>query len=253
MDAPIFVITDPEIIKQITIKDFEHFHNRTKSFDESVDKIIGKSLNHMRDERWRSMRISMTPIFTTSKMKFIFEALIQCSQEFVDHFETESKSRRIVFDARDVFLRFVVDAISTSALGFKSNCIKEENNFVYQMASKLSTPTTQTNFKVLQRIFFKQFSKIFKSEIISDELSTFFKKITVDIMDEREAKGIFRTDAIQLLLQMRKGQLSVEETDEEFENFSSNNSYEIKDSVKKVKWDDEDFMAQGLIRKLKIN
>ena len=248
METPIFVISDPEIIKQITIKDFEHFHNRTKSFDESVDKVIGKSLNHLRDERWRNTRISMTPIFTTSKAKFMFEALIQCSHEFVDQFDTNEK---IVFDVRDVFLRYVVDAISSSALGFQSNCIKEKNNFVYEMASKLSTPTTQTNFKVLQKIFFKQFNKIVKSKIISDDFSTFFKKITVDVMDERDAKGIFRPDVVQLLLQLRKGQLSVEDTDE-FENFSSYNNHEIKDSGNKVKLDQEDFMAQGLIRELKL-
>lgn len=69
-------------------------------------------------------------------------------------------------------------------------------------------------------------------------------------MQEREEKGIFRPDVIQLLLQSKKGQLKMEtEVDEEkFSNFSANIEYDVNAKDKKMThWTDEHYMAQGFI------
>lgn len=113
-----FVIKDIEIVKKVTIEDFDSFINRDKFLDESVDKIIGKSLNHMFDEKWRSMRHSLSPLFTSAKMKMMFGILTECAQEFIEHLENKSSSGRLVVDVRDKFSRYTIDGIATAALGF---------------------------------------------------------------------------------------------------------------------------------------
>lgn len=68
-------------------------------------------------------------------------------------------------------------------------------------------------------------------------------------MQERDAKGIFRPDVIQLLLQAKKGQLQTEHEEEEKQsNFSANIEYDVKAKNKKLtNWTDEHYMAQGFI------
>lgn len=68
-------------------------------------------------------------------------------------------------------------------------------------------------------------------------------------MQEREEKGIFRPDVIQLLLQSKKGQLKAENVEEEnLANFSANIEYDVKANNKKMThWTDEHYMAQGFI------
>lgn len=57
---PIYCIRDPELIRQISVKDFGHFVNHRSMFDENVDKFFGrKSLFILRDQNWRDMRSTL--------------------------------------------------------------------------------------------------------------------------------------------------------------------------------------------------
>jgi cytochrome P450 family 9 len=62
---PSYVITDPELIKQITIKKFDHFVNHNSKVNENVDKIFGKNMVFLLDQKWRDMRATLSPIFTS--------------------------------------------------------------------------------------------------------------------------------------------------------------------------------------------
>ena len=66
------MIRDPEIVKQITIKDFDFFVNHDRNFNEEIDKLMAKMLVLMVDDEWRNMRNILSPIFTSSKMKMMF-------------------------------------------------------------------------------------------------------------------------------------------------------------------------------------
>lgn len=246
MGRPNFVITDPEMIKQITIKDFDSFMNHDKFFDESVDKLFGKSLFQMFDERWRNMRNSLSPIFTSAKMKMMFGILTECAQEFIEHFDKNSS--KISVDAKDKFSRYTVNGISTAALGFQSDCIKNEDSSIFKMALDLGSSSFATNMKLLLATVNKPLYKLFGFQIFPAKYYSFFQKAIVDVMDDRDAKGTFRPDVVQLLLQMKKGQLDKNEKsdDKDLENFSANVEYDVGGSNSKVKWDKEDFMAQGL-------
>jgi cytochrome P450 family 9 len=62
---PVFVITDPDLIKQITIKDFDHFVNHDEAMNGKVDRVFSKNLFSLFDQKWRDMRVTLSPIFTS--------------------------------------------------------------------------------------------------------------------------------------------------------------------------------------------
>jgi cytochrome P450 family 9 len=250
MGRPNFAITDPEIIKKITIKDFDSFVNHDKFFDESIDKLFGKSLFQMFDERWRSMRNSLSPIFTSAKMKMMFGILTDCAQEFINHFDKKSGGDKIIVDVKDKFSRYTVNGISTAALGFKGDCIKNKDSYIYSLAEGIVTPSFVTNMKFLLAMICKPLYQLLRLQTTPKHYLDFFENSIVDVMNERDAKGIFRPDVVQLLLQMKKGQLEKEKLDEKDEaNFAANIEYDVGGNNTKVKWDKEDFMAQGLAAK----
>ena len=57
------------------IKDFDHFKNRAfvkpenLNMDVVSNKLFGKFLTVLQDEKWKSMRNMLTPIFTSGKIK----------------------------------------------------------------------------------------------------------------------------------------------------------------------------------------
>lgn len=40
--TPQYLVRDPEIIKQIAVKDFDHFEDHSAFTDEKIDKLWGK-------------------------------------------------------------------------------------------------------------------------------------------------------------------------------------------------------------------
>lgn len=51
----VYVPADAELIKQITVKHFDHFVNRDHSLDD-VDRVLSKSLFSLQNQQWREMR-----------------------------------------------------------------------------------------------------------------------------------------------------------------------------------------------------
>lgn len=241
-----FIAKDIELIKQITIKDFDSFVNHDKTFDEHIDKVFGRSLFSMFDEKWRVMRNTLSPLFTSSKMKMMFEMVSECANDFVNHFERKAKEGKIVIDAADTFARYTVDGISTAALGFKGDCIENEKSSLFKMAISLANPSIVSNMKIFLAILCRPLYIFLGIQFTPKETRDFFKRVIVDVMHEREANNIFRPDIIQLLMQAKKGKIEARDKDDgkDLKNFSANIEYDVG-AKKMIEWTDDDFIAQG--------
>lgn len=66
------VINDIDLIKQITIKDFEHFTDHVKLVEDMNDPVLDLNLFALEGEKWKDMRSTLSPAFTSSKMKAMF-------------------------------------------------------------------------------------------------------------------------------------------------------------------------------------
>ncbi|EZA52468.1 Cytochrome P450 9e2 [Ooceraea biroi] len=71
--TPGLLIRDPDLIKDITVKDFEHFPDHRTFVDENAEPLFSKNIFSLRGDRWREMRNTLSPSFTASKMKFMYE------------------------------------------------------------------------------------------------------------------------------------------------------------------------------------
>jgi cytochrome P450 family 9 len=61
------MLRDPEIIKKLTIKDFDHFMDHRSLIPEEIDQMITKTLPVLRGQKWRDMRSTLSPAFTGLK------------------------------------------------------------------------------------------------------------------------------------------------------------------------------------------
>lgn len=80
---PTWIIRDPTIIKQIAVKDFDHFEDHRKFMDDETDDFLANSLVTMRGETWRDMRATLSPAFTGSKLRNMFELVSECADELL--------------------------------------------------------------------------------------------------------------------------------------------------------------------------
>ena len=118
------MIKDPDLIRQITIKDFEYFVDRSGNSmnkrmfgNHKVDKIWQKQMSNAHGEEWKNIRSTFTPIFTAGSMKsmmvFIQEScgkLISAMESFADKNED--------FEAKECLGKFSMDTIGNVQLYF---------------------------------------------------------------------------------------------------------------------------------------
>ena len=73
---PTIVITDPEMIKQITIKEFPKFQNRW--FPE-VNPPMSSFLFIAKDDQWKRVRTTLSPTFSATKLKEVIPLMEEAS------------------------------------------------------------------------------------------------------------------------------------------------------------------------------
>lgn len=69
---PTIVVTDPEMIKEITIKDFPKFQNRW--FPE-VNSPMNSFLFIAKDDQWKRIRTTLSPTFSAMKLKEVIPVM----------------------------------------------------------------------------------------------------------------------------------------------------------------------------------
>lgn len=105
---PTLVCGHPEAIKQVTIKHFESFTNRRRPA--TWKSIRYRALTYLRDDEWKAIRTTLAPVFTSSKLKKMFELMKRCTKNVQASIERQNGQE---IDLKQMFSVFTVDIIST--------------------------------------------------------------------------------------------------------------------------------------------
>ena len=77
---PSLVVADPELLKQIMIKDFPNFRNRY-----IVQRTLrGENVFIAKDETWKRIRNTLTPTFSAGKMKLMVPLIEKSCDTLMD-------------------------------------------------------------------------------------------------------------------------------------------------------------------------
>ncbi|KAF5296444.1 hypothetical protein FQR65_LT01431 [Abscondita terminalis] len=198
------IIKDVDLIKKITIKDFDHFANHKSISPGEV--LWEKNLFSLKDEKWKNMRNILSPSFTSSKMKMMFNLVADCADQFVNYFEEKMQNSSCVsVEMKDASTRFANDVIASTAFGITCDSLTHPNNEFYMMGRKI---TPQVGFwKTVQLIIIFNLpilAKICGLRYLSKTASKYFFKVIQKTLRDRERKKIVRYDMIHLMMEARK-------------------------------------------------
>jgi cytochrome P450 family 6 len=83
-DQPSLLVRDPNLVKYILVKDSKFFADHIMSVDVKLDPVFGNSLFVSKGQRWRQLRVNLTPVFTSGKMKNMFYLVDLCCKDLTD-------------------------------------------------------------------------------------------------------------------------------------------------------------------------
>lgn len=244
------MVRDPELIKQLAIKDFDHFEDHRSFLDDNTDVLFGNSLFMLKGAKWRDMRATLSPAFTGSKMRQMFDLVSECANDMSNYFLKQvANGETIKYEMKDLFSRYTNDVIASCAFGFKVNSMENKDNEFYVTGKQLA------NFGSLRRgiklLFLKTVPwamKFLDIQFIEKDVARFFKSMVLDTMALREEKAIFRPDMVNLLMNVRKGIVhngaAEDKAHGEQEGFATVEESHIGKVTVRREWTDDEIVAQ---------
>ncbi|KYQ60376.1 Cytochrome P450 9e2 [Trachymyrmex zeteki] len=201
--TPIFVIRDPDLISTIAIKQFDNFCDHQGFVNETLDPIAARNLFNMKGDHWREMRKLLSPSFTSSKMKMMFELMCQSAENLTNFVITQSGEAAKTYNMKDLLSRYTNDTIATCAFGIDVNSFKNPNNEFFLLGKEALNFDGWLAFKFQMHLNFPQLAKFFKLRMFGPRVENFFKNVVATTVKARDEQGIVRPDMIQLMMETR--------------------------------------------------
>lgn len=214
-NTPVIVLKDPDLIRDVCVKNFDNFPDHRSFVTEEMDPIVGRNVFSLKGQRWKDVRSTLSPSFTANKMKIMFQLISECSREFVQYF-VDHPELAADFEAKDAFTRYTNDVIATAAFGIKVNSMRDRENEFYvhgKDATSFSSPLRLVKF-----ILFRSFPKLVRmtgERFLSRSTNRFFNQLVTNTVKTREEQKIVRPDMIQLLMQAKDREDGIDVTIED--------------------------------------
>ncbi|CAD7083740.1 unnamed protein product [Hermetia illucens] len=197
---PVAIFIDINLIKDILIKDFASFHDRGIYYNERDDPL-STHLISLPGGKWKQLRNTCSPAFTSLKMKTMFSTMMEVGVKLEKKIDQVCKSGKAL-DIKKVMSLFTMDVIGSCAFGLETNSLEDENNEFFRMGiSVFDNPrySTRSTF-VLQA--FRGYARKLRLKLFRDEVIKFYTDLVRNTIDYRLKKKEGRNDFMQILIQL---------------------------------------------------
>ncbi|KAG1648959.1 Cytochrome P450 9e2 [Nymphon striatum] len=190
--ANMLMISDPEDIKAILVKDFDKFAERRVVNDGS---IFSKGLLNLNGEKWNAVRNVITPSFSAAKMKYMIDCLINCSEELAECLVEKAKTTK-EFDAKRIYGAYTLDVIAGTAFRTNVNTLKNPDNEFAQYSKQLFA--LSISWRILFVFLFPKWATKLGIRFIKPEVTNYFINVVRKIIKLRRNEEVqFSNDVVK--------------------------------------------------------
>lgn len=225
---PMVAINDPDLLRLIQVKDFDHFVDRIgpdvveKLFSGGdLDNIWKVQLTSLSGDEWKDVRHTFTPIFTSGKMKNMMKFIHHVSKDLVEELEMKAEKGE-EFELKTVFGKFSLDALASAAFGVNAESFKNEKSPFVKAAATIFRQGVKeqliNTFRLIPGL--PKFLKFFKINLLQPQATKFFRDTVLQTIKMRRQSGERKNDMIDLMLD------ALHDSHDDVENDEDGDQYE---------------------------
>lgn len=201
--TPFIVVKDPELIKHVLVKDFQYFSDRSIACDENADSMGSNFLFLLKNPMWKEVRTKVTPVFTSGKLKTMFELMNNSANDLVEYINKNCLNKKSN-DSKEIAAKFTTDVLTSTAFGIRANCFKSEDAQFRNLGKKMFDYDIMNALRVVCYFFSPYLVSALKLKFFTDEVYGYMRKTFWDTIKEREKSGIKRNDLIDAIIELKK-------------------------------------------------
>ncbi|KFM65735.1 Cytochrome P450 3A24, partial [Stegodyphus mimosarum] len=248
--TPQLVVSDPELLRDILVKDFNAFPFRR---DLSIgNQTMDYQVSFLKGEDWKRVRTIMTPAFTSKKMRNISYIINDCTKSTMKSLEKYAINKES-FDCKRIFGTLTMDVIANAAFATKIDSHSDADNIFVKNARKV-----MEEFTSMTVLFIMMTPRwlVETLRIKSMKSTEFFRSVTLEVIKERKKTGQRYNDILQLMMDAADeevqesgkstttGSKSVETNEDDADQFGSLTTTGIAAPLKYIKLSQEELIAQ---------
>ncbi|XP_077301129.1 cytochrome P450 6a2-like [Arctopsyche grandis] len=195
------MINDLDLIKTMMVKDFQYFPDHGLGMNEISDPL-SKHIFNMEGNAWKTLRTKLTPTFTSRKMKYMFNTMLNCSEELENYLEEQVKMGNEV-DFKETLAKYGTDVIGSCAFGIETNSFKYPDADFRNMGKKFFDINFIKCFREILTLYAPSVVRHFHVRIVPKDVENFFRKTVDETIKYREENNTTRNDFLQILIDMK--------------------------------------------------
>ncbi|XP_026316950.1 cytochrome P450 9e2-like isoform X2 [Hyposmocoma kahamanoa] len=194
---PSLYVFNPDLIKAVTIRDFDHFVDRN-SLNLKEPRYLRRSLLVLKGTEWKAVRSTLTPTFNSLRLKKMLPLMEHSAQKMVEFLKQYDKKD---VEMKDTMGHLTLEVIGACAFGIKCDALDDENAHFVKVAEKFNYMTKSKKFLIFfVLIFMPKMFQYLNISLIHRETCEELMGMLKAAKAERRQSGVRRNDFLQLLL-----------------------------------------------------
>lgn len=199
---PVYVPIDPEIAKQILVKDFAHFMNRNFLNVAGTNDPLAGHLFSLEHQKWKGLRQKFSPTFTSGQLKSMFQTIAYSAKNLQQFFKRCDGDSPL--DIKDIAGRYTTDTIGSCAFGIECNSLKDPNAEFRKYGKQVFDKTLSNSLRWFALIALPvQITSALGIKFVTSDVERFFMSATNDMVSYRDANNVQRKDFMDLLIKIK--------------------------------------------------
>ncbi len=215
--TPVLVTADPDMAREIFIKQFHNFIKQFHNFDYRITQIDNSGDPYVnmflaKGAKWKRLRELSTPTFTARKMKLMSSVLRDSTNKLMKRLEQRATNASDGFDIYDDFRCLSMDAIASAAFSYDTDIYNTKDSpFVKHMNQMLRSNNVlkmplMSKFLLMLYIISPSILKFIRFCFLRSLMARndWYLRLAKKLIVERENSQEVRNDYLQLMVDMKK-------------------------------------------------
>uniref|UniRef100_A0A667Y077 unspecific monooxygenase n=1 Tax=Myripristis murdjan TaxID=586833 RepID=A0A667Y077_9TELE len=196
---PILMVSDPEMIKAVLVKEcYSVFTNRRDNMD-NLAGPFSDGITAAKDERWKRIRSTISPCFTSGRLKQVFSFVEQYANRLVGSLEQRNLSESV--DVKTFLAPYSLDVVTSASFSVDTDSINHPDDPIVVHVKRVLKFKLWPIFFLLIFPFTSRLFKLLGISLMDMTSVNFFYGVLKKFKDQHQAEDSSHGDFLQVMVE----------------------------------------------------